>query len=161
MDNILHNNSNSYCLFLLSKMYHNYFKCLWRKLHGHTWIKFYHWDVTTSLICECSEQVKNIITYWLLTNRVREPYLRICARGCDGMDQVKRSQYQNEWWPIYPCMVVRSLSYGTPTKLIYFEFAGFRKQFSQQFLQQFSQKQRIWKNTNQVRTNQNAQDYLT
>lgn len=58
----------------------------------------------------------------------------ILARVCGSMDQAQRGQYKNEWGPIFCSnaqagkVKVSSLSYGTYTKLVGFEFVSFSYQ---------------------------------
>ena len=58
----------------------------------------------------------------------------ILAQVCGSMDQAQHGQYKNEWGPIFCSnaqagkVKVSSLSYGTCTKLVCFEFVSFSYQ---------------------------------
>ena len=104
----------------------------------------------------------------------------ILARVCGSMDQAQRGQYKNEWGPIFCSnaqagkVKVSSLSYGTYTKLVGFEFVSFSYQKYMAYdhfcgnslwgkIQTKNQSEPIWTNLNQsepIWTNQNSQDYF-
>lgn len=79
----------------------------------------------TNLCTESSKFLSNLV-WGLLWG--------ILAQVCGSMDQAQRGQYKNEWGPIFCSnaqadkVKVSSLSYGTCTKLVCFEFVSFSYQ---------------------------------
>ena len=127
------------------------FSCMFK------YLKSLFFPLWTNLRTESSKFLSNLV-WGLLWG--------ILAQVCGSMDQAQHGQYKNKWGPIFCSnaqagkVKVSSLSYGTYTKLVGFEFVSFSYQKYMAYdhfcgnslwgkIQTKNQSEPIWTNLNQ------------